>query len=231
MKESNIKSLDKTLKEHYSSKSLSGNQLNTLLSMQVNSIESEKSSRVDSMSESKLQSKYKSSRFRRLLPYIQSYRYAFYVTAFLLMGSMLAVYKLLDQAALTPFSQRIMSEIVYNHKQDMPIEVSSNSLNDIGKYLSKLDFSIVLPSSLSNSEWQFLGGRYCSLNGKLAAQLKVKNLKSNVVYTLYQAHSDVSIGNLEAEIKNDVIEGIDVSIWREQGLLLGMAIENRTLLK
>lgn len=211
MKNPSIKSIDKALKTHYNSKSLSENQLNKLLAIQLNSFE------LNSSIETKIQW------WNRLLPSMRNYRYAFYVTAFMLLGCLFAVYSLLDRA---PLSQRIMTEIVYNHKQDMPIEIASSSITDISKYLSKLSFSMVLPGVFSDPNWQLLGGRYCSINGKIAAQLKIKNLKNNSIYTFYQSAIDKDLQKPDTASMNDTIDGVGVSIWREQGLLLGLAREN-----
>ena len=226
MKKPNVNSIDKVLKEHYASKSLSENQLNDLFAMQISDFESRTSERDagegTSQKASEGKTDIKAGWLSRLLPNFNAYRYAFYLTAFMLLGCLFTVYTLLDQA---PLSQRIMSEIVYNHKQDMPIEVASSSLTDIGSYLNKLSFSVVLPSALTQPEWKFLGGRYCSLNGKLAALLKIKNLKNNNVYTMYQTKTESGFEDSQVESLSDVIEGVDVSIWREQGLLLGLARE------
>lgn len=210
MKNSNTKSIDKALRAHYASKSLSETQLNNLWEMQLNAFDTQSSVET------------KTSWWNRLLPDTRNYRYAFYVTAFMLLGCLFAVYSLLDRA---PLSQRIMSEIVYNHKQDMPIEIASSSLADISKYLSKLNFSMVLPGVLSDPNWKLLGGRYCSINGKIAAQLKVKNLKDNTTYTFYQAAIDEDLEESNTTSMSDTIDGVGVSIWREQGLLQGLARE------
>lgn len=230
MKKNNIKSIDEALKVHYTTKSLSDIKLSKLLAIQMNAIKNQQSvSPTIEMTEAQTTNRERLNKtvnkknwVQRLLPSKNTYRYAFYATAFLLLVSLSSVYKLLDEI---PSSKRIMAEIAYNHNQDMPIEVSSNSIGDISEYLSKLSFSIVLPSIFSEPKWQFLGGRYCMLDGKLAALLKIKNTKDNQVYTLYQAKSDVNSPRDNA--LNDLIEGVDVSIWREQGLLLGLAMDNK----
>jgi len=157
----------------------------------------------------------------RFLPELSGYRYAFFASACLLIIVCLAVtFSLINQP---PLSQRIMNEIAYNHKQDMPIEVTSDSIDDIRKYLNKLSFPIISPEALKMPNWKFLGGRYCSINGKLAAQLKIKNLKDNNVYTLYQASTEAGIDKSGKVRLTEMIDGIGVSIWREKGLLLGLA--------
>ena len=88
-----------------------------------------------------------------------------------------------------------------------------------------------MPTVLEKPDWQFLGGRYCSINGKLAALLKVKNLKDNNTYTFYQAANDAKLEKLNEDSMSDIIDGVDVSIWNEKGLLLGLAIDNQALIK
>lgn len=230
MNDLKIKDMGEALKSHYASKSLSNNQLNELLDLQEVNFSSQRLTNLEKEMKSSSRDYPKSTTegWQRFLPNAQNYRYAFYVTAFMLLGCLFAVYSLLDRA---PLSQRIMSEIVYNHNQDMPIEIASSSLTDISDYLDKLSFSIVLPDALSQPNWQLLGGRYCSINGKLAAQLKVKNLKDNSTYTFYQAAIDKKLNKPGAASMTDTIDGVGVSIWREQGLLLGLAREKSVFIK
>lgn len=220
MKQSNIKPIDEAIMEHFSSKSLSDNQLDQLMAMQSEA--SQKQADADAVNQpARVTETITKTGLRRFLPDFRGYRYAFYATACMLAIVCLTVtFSLLNQP---PLSQRIMSEIAYNHKQGMPIEVASNSVDDIRNYLKKLSFPIISPSALAKPNWQFLGGRYCSINGKLAAQLKIKNLADNNVYTLYQAATEGGIEKSDAKLKTHMIDGVGVSIWREKGLLLGLA--------
>ena len=143
--------------------------------------------------------------FSRFMPDFRSYQSAFYATAAMLIVCFAVTLSLINQAPLT---ERIMDEIAYNHKQDMPIEVASNSLDDIRSYLDKLSFPIISSSALGKSNWEFLGGRYCSINGKLAAQLKIKNTKDNSIHTLYQAASEGGIEKKGAARLTKMIDGL-----------------------
>ncbi|MGB1311228.1 MAG: hypothetical protein ACPG47_08450 [Leucothrix sp.] len=196
MSQRNSKPIDEALKKHYASKSLSDRQLEQLMGMQE-ALATEPANKA-----------------------FQNYRYAFYAAACSLFVCLVVTFSLINQA---PLSQRVMDEIAYNHQQNMPIEVASSSLEDIRRYLNKLNFPIISPSALSRSNWAFLGGRYCSINGKLAAQLKIKNLTDNKVYTLYQAATEAGLEASGKTRLTDMIDGVGVSIWRERGLLLGLA--------
>ena len=214
MKQHNTKSLDKALKTHYESKSLSNSQLDNLMAMQT---------AADDSLLTRLKAGFKASLFGEFVSNIKGYRYAFYATACLLLMTLVVSFSLLNRA---PLSERVMQEIAYNHQQEMPIEITSNSLINIGNYLNKLEFPLIKSSFLDNDKWQLLGGRYCSINGKLAAQLKVKNVEDNKVYTLYQAAISTDITKTLGATKEQAIEGVKVSIWQEKGLLLGLAHSN-----
>lgn len=116
----------------------------------------------------------------------------------------------------------ISAEIAYNHNSEMQMEILSDSFADIDTYLNRLDFSVVMPSQLPVEKWILLGGRYCSIDGKIAAQLHVKDLEIDRVYTFYQAKLPQGI---EADMKNVVtnVDGVNVSLLEENGLLMGLA--------
>ncbi|KXF83036.1 hypothetical protein [Enterovibrio coralii] len=118
--------------------------------------------------------------------------------------------------------QRIATEIAYNHNSQMQMEVQSGAFTDIQHYLNRLDFSLIASEKLPESVWRLIGGRYCSIDGKLAAQLKVEHLESGDIYTLYQAKLP---DMFSAEGVSDAIDvdGVEVRLWQEGGLLFGLA--------
>ena len=218
MNKLDMKPIDEALKTHYAEKSLSDSQLDQLMAMQT---AAEEKPPTNTVPEPKMSEATETkSILSRFLPDFRGSRYAFYATACMLVACLVVTFSLINQP---PLSQRIMDEIAYNHKQDMPIEVASSSLADIRQYLDKLSFPIISPVALGKPNWEFLGGRYCSINGKLAAQLKLKNLADNTVYTLYQAATEGGIESSDATRLTEMIDGVGVSIWREKGLLLGLA--------
>lgn len=217
MKEPLPQPLNTALKDHYSAKSLSPRQSDHLLAMQAEALQEQESTKTANLK----QDDSIRSRFRRFLTASNNYRYAFHATAALLLLSLIFIF---SSVTRPPLSQRIMDEIAYNHQQKMPIEIASASLDDVRQYLDKLDFPIIASSSLDKPNWELLGGRYCSINGKIAAQLKIKNLADNNVYTMYQASIGGSLDKVvNSSPSTQVIDGVDVSIWREKGLLLGLA--------
>ena len=118
--------------------------------------------------------------------------------------------------------QRIAAEIAYNHNSQMQMEVKSDVFDDIQHYLNRLDFSLIASEQLPANIWRIIGGRYCSIDGKIAAQLKVENRENGEVYTLYQAKLPEMLAS-DKELDSIVVDGVEVKLWKENGLLLGLA--------
>jgi len=116
----------------------------------------------------------------------------------------------------------ISKQIAYNHSIKLQMEVLSPDYNTVQNHLNKLGFKLVSSTKIESKEWKLIGGRYCNLNGKIAAQLKVHNAKTGSEYTFYQAK--LSADDIEDITDNEMyIDGIKVQLWREKGLLMGLA--------
>jgi len=127
------------------------------------------------------------------------------------------------KASLLPsLDEKVVREIAYNHNKQAAMEIKSAALADIGNYLNKLDFSLINSERFSSPEWQLLGGRYCSIQGHLAAQLRIRNNETGKEMTLYQTQLPkqspaISDGHLGYDA------GVKVELWSEKGLVLGLA--------
>ena len=127
-----------------------------------------------------------------------------------------------DPAAV---SLLIAEEVVHNHLKMKPLEVTSHSLQDLRAYFSQLDFPLRETNIISGSNLNLLGGRYCSIQGITAAQLRLRDEKTGDLETLYQAPYNKEmfreLPNLEqgqAPVRH-FINGIGVDIWVEKGIL------------
>jgi len=120
--------------------------------------------------------------------------------------------------------QLIAGEVVRNHLKLKPLEVSTDSLIDIRKYFNKLKFSPIASLNINDTS-TLIGGRYCSLQGYKAAQLRIASMKSGNVDTVYQApYIRDTFGELPDIGQNDMPivvyeRGIKVSIWVEKDIL------------
>ncbi len=120
--------------------------------------------------------------------------------------------------------QSIAEEIALNHYKLKPLEVESQSFSELNAYFTKLDFSPTSSDLFQLGKNNLIGGRYCSIQGISAAQIRYQN--SNGSYTtLYQtinmngrfdAVPDVEKGQTPIETH---ARGYKIRIWREKGLL------------
>lgn len=120
----------------------------------------------------------------------------------------------------------IVAEVVQNHSHLKPLEVNAQAFETVANYFESLSFlpyasdKIGVTKLLNKS---LLGGRYCSIQGSSAAQLRMQ-LSNGGVATLFQTNtSDLfsSIPSLNDD--NSIVmfkSGYQVSIWQEKGLLM-----------
>lgn len=117
----------------------------------------------------------------------------------------------------------LVEEIALNHLQPFVLEVGSSSLADVDHALSHLPFSLVNSTRIDSQRWTLLGGRYCSIQGQLAAQLKMLDKKSQKIVTLYQSAVpfETTSSFSDKTLRSD--SGVNVSIWWENGVMLALA--------
>lgn len=124
--------------------------------------------------------------------------------------------------------ERIAMEVATNHIKLKPMEVETSNIEGIREYFEKLDFVPVTSKLVSQSGLELIGGRYCSLQGITAAQLRVRKPGGRNVQTLYQTEyrKDVFKSIPVMEEGDDPVEitvkGTRVKIWVEKGLLLAL---------
>ena len=131
---------------------------------------------------------------------------------------LLVIYLIIPKA---PLLERIASEVSYNHLKNMPSEIISNNYTAIDTYLDRLDFKVIHPKQL-NKNLILIGARYCSIQGKIAAQMQYKDKHTNKRFTLYQF-------KLSKELKESLSQSlitkddIKVDIWTEDNLGFALA--------
>ena len=124
--------------------------------------------------------------------------------------------------------ERIAMEVATNHIKLKPLEIETSNIEGIRDYFKKLDFLPVNSRLVSEAGFELIGGRYCSLQGITAAQLRVKKPGSDVVQTLYQTEYRKDIFEAmplleEGEEPVDIhVKGIKIKIWVEKGLLFAI---------
>jgi len=117
--------------------------------------------------------------------------------------------------------RELAREIAYHHNKKMNLEFTSQSIEDLRNRFNKLDFTLIDSSILSKPELTLLGGRYCSLRGKMGAELKVQNSNTKEIHTFYQLLRPERFPDLKESLVT-FENGVKVRIWKEQGLLLAI---------
>lgn len=220
MSESKQTSLKSALKKHYQQKTLSEDKLDKLLALQQESaLEPLATSDLDSDRSYSPQAK-RSWMQRAKGSFLSCFNFKAPVYALASVSLFALIITLMPMPVSGP---SILAEIASHHQQPSSINIKSSSISEIGNQLSKLSFALIHSSKLSSDVWEFLGGSYCSINGELSAQLKVFNREENKIYTFYQAEypDELMLDAAISSITNE--QGTEVSIWKEEGLLLGLA--------
>lgn len=112
-----------------------------------------------------------------------------------------------------PLILKIAKEVSYNHNKQIPSEIVSNDHTFISKFLDRLDFSIQKSKNLSE-RYVLVGGRYCSIQGHIAAQLKLQIEGTASSFTLFQFKAPDSFG-LSDQVHTENVNGVEVKIWQE----------------
>ncbi len=131
----------------------------------------------------------------------------------------------------TDVSQLIAEEVSYNHLKMKPMEVSSTSLNDVRAYFSKLEFSLSQSTFVASNNLQLIGGRYCSIQGETAAQLRMQDKTTGTVQIVYQAPYNKELFRELPKLQEGqepirhFVNGIGVDIWVEKGILFARSFD------
>lgn len=129
-------------------------------------------------------------------------------------GKFLATERLAGKVAL---------EIALNHEKNKEVQYRTGNYRELEKMLDKLGFPL-RPEGLPGLEqYQLAGGRYCSVDGEPAAQIKLRDPQSGTLVTLYVARSLERFARIRSR-KMD-LGAIQVRIWNQGGRFFGLAGE------
>lgn len=125
------------------------------------------------------------------------------------------------------FRQEIAYEVVKNHLKLKPLDIQTNRLKELQAYFTQLDFSPsrsnILEQEMKLADKYMLGGRYCSIKGVTAAQLRYQTPD---LHTFYQVpynpklHGDIPDVSQQQMPDTLQLNGLEVQLWRENGLLM-----------
>ncbi|NIP31220.1 MAG: hypothetical protein GTO02_16085 [Candidatus Dadabacteria bacterium] len=148
-------------------------------------------------------------------------RYSKYAVAVTLVLGLFLTFSLMRSNKL---ENRVAKEIAMNHNKQLNVEFASDNLNLLQSKLNKLDFSLMRSQDFIARNYKLMGGRYCSIQGNLAAQLKIQNIKTNKIETLYVSGLNGELKNIKPSKMN--YDGANIKVWTEDGLLYGIASDS-----
>ncbi|MEA1890129.1 MAG: hypothetical protein U9N50_10170 [Pseudomonadota bacterium] len=128
--------------------------------------------------------------------------------------------------SLENMPQLIAEEVVSNHLNMKPLEVKAGSINKVRGYFTKLNFMPADSQLAVLDSLQLLGGRYCSLQGITAAQLRMKQGEN--IQTQYQTEYLPEVFGELPHLENGeeplivYAKGIKVKVWVEKDLLFAL---------
>lgn len=124
----------------------------------------------------------------------------------------------------------IAEEVVVNHLYMKPLEVESAEFGPVRDYFTALDFVPRESLLMSDSAADLTGGRYCTILGVAAAQLRLVDTAGGV-QSLYEvaydpeAHGDIPVlGDADAPLEL-YVRGMKVQMWVERGILFALTGE------
>lgn len=117
-------------------------------------------------------------------------------------------------------AQRVFAEVAMNHAKGLSVEVASADYGDVQRGLARLGFDI-RPDAATRESYQLVGGRYCSIQGRLAAQLKLTHRETGISHTLYVTRTTEALtGIADREVE---LDGAVIRLWTEGDRFFGMA--------
>ncbi len=138
------------------------------------------------------------------------------VAAALLLG--FAVFHTYSHMRVT--TQGVLAEIAMNHGKSLAVEFETDAFADLQTALDRLDFVIEPPAHVL-SGYQLIGGRYCSIQGGIAAQVKLRDTATGVVDTLYATRLTPALTKVgEQTTRRD---NVTITLWRADDVFYGLA--------
>ena len=125
--------------------------------------------------------------------------------------------------------QSIVAEVAANHLKESSQEEPLETLVAVRHKLEELPFFLIASRHMPESKWAFSSGKYCSIQGQIAAQLHYAPIdRPENRFTLYQTLCPETLvgGRAIGDLSEPRIlhhAGLELTLWRERDLLLVLA--------
>ncbi|MBT6145190.1 MAG: hypothetical protein HOH74_07160 [Gemmatimonadetes bacterium] len=114
----------------------------------------------------------------------------------------------------------VLVEIAMNHDKDLQAEITTTSYADVVTALDRVDFAIAPASQIPDAA--LTGARYCSIQGQLAALLKLRiDARRHTLYVTRATDWLTSLAPYEA-----THDGVDIHLWTEADRFYALAVDN-----
>jgi len=116
-------------------------------------------------------------------------------------------------------TDRALKEVAMNHSTRLDLEFKNPSIEAIDDQMVLLPFDVSLPESVS-AHYKVRGARYCSLSGQLAVHVELSHPTTEKTLSVFMTRAADELDAIDSRDK--IVDGVDVKIWRESGLLYAM---------
>lgn len=118
-----------------------------------------------------------------------------------------------------PMTTKVAQEMFANHIKEEQMSIKSNDYTNIQSTLNLLTFSIRPTQTTQLASLTLQGGRYCSVDGIKAAQLRFldENNKRKTLFVVADSKFDI-ISPMTIHLENG-----QVKLWQDNGRLYGLA--------
>lgn len=119
-------------------------------------------------------------------------------------------------------TESVLAEIAMNHNKRLNVEYPYQEFQKLQAAMDRLDFNL-MPMIDLPGKFALLGGRYCSIQGKLAAQLKVKDIVSGNIATLYVTPATDKLQKIANQ--QVVFDNVTIRMWQDGKNFYGLATD------
>jgi hypothetical protein len=127
-----------------------------------------------------------------------------------------------QQVAQVDLRDLTIREAAMNHTSKLQLDVETSELELLTAKMEKLDFPITLPSQLKD-RLSLIGGRYCTINGHLAAHLKFEDKELGGQLSLFMTPATNTLSSLHGQKARLADLSVAVSLAEENGLFYALA--------
>jgi anti-sigma factor RsiW len=118
-------------------------------------------------------------------------------------------------------TEAVVTEIAKNHSAHHPMEIRSSDYGEVAAALDRIQFPLTPPDEEFRRQYTLVGGRYCSIRNKRAAQLRVRKNSTGQMHTLYITKLTDELRALPETTRT--IDGVQVRLWNDGKCLFGLA--------